>query len=429
MQILMFGWEFPPSISGGLGTACFGMTRALTGLGHEIVFVMPRWEGETPSGLVELIAASRIPVLPADREAPAAWKGLTLRAIHSHLRPYLNDRHYQALLTGQSGSGLPNITGVYGADLISESVRYGKAAGVIARERRFDIIHAHDWMTVFAGIEARAVSGRPFVLHIHSLEFDRSGENINQDIYDIERHGMEAADQVIAVSHYTKTAIVDRYGLDPAKVSVVHNAVIKDDTMPDDRHRRDPARKIVLFLGRITLQKGPDYFIEAAARVLKELPEVTFVMAGCGDMLPRMVERVAELGIGGNFHFTGFLEGEEVERIYAGSDLYVMPSVSEPFGITPLEAMRCDVPVIISRQSGVSEILQHVLKVDFWDVPEIADKMIAVLRRPALAADMVERSREALQQIHWEGAAVKIENIYRSLLRSSPKTQRVLHNR
>ena len=422
MQILMFGWEFPPRISGGLGTACFGMTRALTGLGHEIVFVMPRWDGETPPGMFEMVAASRIPLPLERREAPAAWKGLTLRAIHSHLRPYLNDRHYHALLTGQSGSGLLNITGTYGADLISESVRYGKAAGVIARERRFDIIHTHDWMTVFAGIEARAVSGRPFVLHIHSLEFDRSGENINQDIYDIERHGMEAADQVIAVSHYTKSAIVDRYGLDPAKVAVVHNAVRQNDRMPDDRHRRDPARKIVLFLGRITLQKGPDYFIEAAARVLKELPEVTFVMAGCGDMMPRMVERVAELGIGGNFHFTGFLAGEEVERIYAGSDLYVMPSVSEPFGITPLEAMRCDVPVIISRQSGVSEILHHVLKVDFWDVAEMADKMIAILRHPALAADMVERSREALQQIHWEGAAVKIENIYRSLLPPSPET-------
>jgi glycogen(starch) synthase len=422
MQILMFGWEFPPSISGGLGTACFGITRALTGLGHEIVFVMPRWDGETPSGMFEMVAASRVPVPPADRKAPAAWEGLTLRAVHSHLRPYLNDRHYTTLLAGQSGSGLLNITGTYGADLISESVRYGKAAGVIARKRRFDVIHAHDWMTVFAGIEARAVSGRPFVLHIHSLEFDRSGENINQDIYDIERHGMEAADQVIAVSHYTKSAIVDRYGLDPTKVAVVHNAVRQNDRMPDDRNQRDPARKIVLFLGRITLQKGPDYFVEAAARVLKELPEVTFVMAGCGDMLPRMVERVAELGIGGNFHFTGFLEGEEVERIYAGSDLYVMPSVSEPFGITPLEAMRRDCPVIISRQSGVSEILHSVLKVDFWDVAEMVDKMIAVLRHPALTADMVERSREALQQIHWEGAAVKIENIYRSLLRPSPET-------
>jgi glycosyltransferase involved in cell wall biosynthesis len=399
MQILMFGWEFPPRISGGLGTACFGMTRALTGLGHEIFFVMPVRDGETP----------------------AAWKGLTLRPIHSTLRPYLNDCHEGSPLTGQSDSGLLNITRTYGVDLVAESVRYGKAAGVIARERRFDIIHAHDWMTVFAGMEARAVSGRPFVLHIHALEFDRSGENINQDIYDIERHGMEQADQVIAVSHYTRNVIVNRYGVDPAKVAVVHNAVTQDDSPPGDGVRRDPAHKTVLFLGRITFQKGPDYFVEAAALVLTELPEVTFVMAGAGDMMPRMVERVAELGIGRNFHFTGFLTGDEVERIYAGSDLYVMPSVSEPFGIAPLEAMRCDIPVIISRQSGVSEILHHVLKVDFWNVAEMADKIIAVLRHPALAEDMIERSREALQQIHWEGAAVKIENIYRSLLRPSPE--------
>ncbi len=400
MQILMFGWEFPPRISGGLGTACFGMTRALTGLGHEIFFVMPVRDGD----------------------APAAWKGLILRTIHSTLRPYLNDCHDGSPLTGQSDSGLLNITRTYGADLIAESVRYGKAAGVIARERRFDIIHAHDWMTVFAGMEARAVSGRPFVLHIHALEFDRSGENINQDIYNIERHGMEQADQVIAVSHYTRDVIVSRYGVDPAKVAVVHNAVTQDNSVPDDSVRRDPARKTVLFLGRITFQKGPDYFVEAAARVLTELPEVTFVMAGAGDMMPRMVERVAELGIGGNFHFTGFLNGDEVERIYAVSDLYVMPSVSEPFGIAPLEAMRYDVPVIISRQSGVSEILHHVLKVDFWDVAEMADKIIAVLRHPALVEDMIERSREVLQQIRWEGAAVKIENIYRSLLHPSPET-------
>lgn len=422
MQILMFGWEFPPRISGGLGTACFGMTRALTGLGHEIFFVMPVRESETPSDSVKPIVAPRISVPPAAHEAVVAWKGMTLRTIHSPLRPYLNNHRYNALLSGPSGSGLIHATGNYGADLISESVRYGKAAGAIARKRRFDLIHAHDWMTVFAGIEAREVSGRPFVLHIHALECDRSGENVNQHIFNIERLGMEQADQVIAVSHYTRNAIIHRYGVDPAKVAVVHNAVAQDAALPGDSLRRDPARKTVLFLGRITFQKGPDYFVEAAARVLKALPEVTFVMAGAGDMLPRMVERVAELGIGKNFHFTGFLTGDEVERIYNGSDLYVMPSVSEPFGIAPLEAMRCDVPVILSRQAGVSEILQHVLKVDFWDVAEMADKMIAVLRHPALAADMIARSRETLQQIHWEGVAVKIENIYRSLLRPSPET-------
>jgi len=404
MQVLMFGWEFPPRISGGLGTACFGITQSLTGLGHGVIFVMPCCEDEIPAGRRGLPEASGDAVPPC--------QGLILRTVHSGLRPYDDRRDLR----------LSNRSGYYGPDLISESRRYGKAAGSIAREHRFDVIHAHDWMTVFAGIEAKAVSGRPLLLHIHSLEFDRSGENINQDIYDIERCGMEAADRVIAVSHYTRRAIIDRYGMDPAKVVVVHNAVIKNDSLTADCSPRDTARKVVLFLGRITFQKGPDYFIEAASMVLRELPEVTFVMAGDGDMMPRMAERVAELGIGGNFRFTGFLTGGEVDRIYADSDLFVMPSVSEPFGITPLEAMCHDVPVIISRQSGVSEILRHVLKVDFWNVRDMADKMIAVLRRPALKADMVEGSREELRQIHWEGTAAKIVNIYRSLLPLFPET-------
>lgn len=419
MQILMFGWEFPPLISGGLGTACFGMTEALTGLGHDIVFVMPR-QGD---GMLPAISGS-IPVVQVSpvSDAGVALQGLTLRALHSTLRPYGDGPHERSLLTGRTDSRLQHGTGHYGADLIAESMRYGKAAGAMARERPFDVIHAHDWMTVFAGIEAKAAGGRPLVLHIHALEFDRSGENINRAIYDIERLGMERADRVIAVSHYTKGLMVNRYGVDAGKIDVVHNAVVRSDKMPDLPIRRDPARKTVLFLGRITFQKGPDYFIEAAARVLEKMPDVTFVMAGAGDMMPRMVERVAERGIGGNFHFTGFLTGDEVDRVYAASDLYVMPSVSEPFGITPLEAMRCDVPVIISRQSGVSEIIEHALKVNFWDVGEMADKMIAVLRHPALAGEMVERSREALQRIRWEGAAVKIENIYRLLL--SPSRER-----
>jgi glycosyltransferase involved in cell wall biosynthesis len=419
MKILMFGWEFPPLISGGLGTACFGLTQALTGRGHEIVFVLPRQgEFETPAP-VRSNPPPAVQAFPAPGalEGPEGLQGLSLRAIASTLRPYGGGRRNRSLLTGQPASRLQEMGGRYGTDLIAESMRYGRAAGAVACEQPFDVIHAHDWMTVFAGIEAQAAGGRPFVLHIHALEFDRSGEDVNSEIYDIERLGMERADRVIAVSRYTKSVMVDRYGVNAEKIDVVHNAVARNDETPDFPLARNQMRKTVLFLGRITFQKGPDYFIEAAARVLKELPDVTFVMAGAGDMMPRMVERVAELGIGANFHFTGFLTGEEVDRMYAASDLYVMPSVSEPFGITPLEAMRCDVPVIISRQSGVSEIIAHALKVDFWNVAELADKMIAVLRRPALAAEMVARSREALQRIRWEDAAVKIENIYHSLLR------------
>jgi glycosyltransferase involved in cell wall biosynthesis len=277
------------------------------------------------------------------------------------------------------------------------------------------VIHAHDWMTIFAGLHAKKISGKPLILHVHALEFDRSGEHVNQDIYDIERLGMSMADRIVAVSHYTKNVIVNRYGVHADKVAVVHNAVSRAEAGDVYKVERNADKKIVLFLGRITFQKGPDYFVEAAAKVLKEIPDVTFVMAGAGDMMPRMIKRVAELGIGKNFHFTGFLQGAEVEQIFTMSDLYVMPSVSEPFGISPLEAMVYDVPVIISRQSGVSEILRHALKVDFWDVKEMANKIIAILKYPSLSDEIVERSREEVRNIRWEHAAEKIADVYRSV--------------
>ena len=421
MQVLMFGWEFPPRISGGLGTACFGITQALVGLGHEVIFVMPCREDEFRPGGDDPGEVSGEPLSKTPDDEILPRQRLTLHVVQSGLRPYADDRHYRDVTSATIGLGIPHLRDLYGPGLISEARRYGKAAGLTVRKHRFDVIHAHDWMTVFAGIEAKAISGRPLLLHIHSLEFDRSGENINRDIYDIERCGMEAADGVIAVSHYTRRTIINRYGVDPAKVFVVHNAVIKNNALPGGSSRRDPTRQVVLFLGRITFQKGPDYFIKAASRVLRELPDVIFVMAGDGDMSAQMLERVTELGIGGNFHFTGFLTGKEVDRIYADSDLFVMPSVSEPFGIAPLEAMCHGVPVIISKQSGVSEILHHVLKVDFWDVSDMADKMIAVLRRPALKADMVNGSREELQEVCWESAAVKILNVYRLLLPLAPE--------
>ena len=291
-------------------------------------------------------------------------------------------------------------------------LRYGRAGGVLARTLSFDVIHAHDWMTVPAALLARRISGRPLVLHIHSLEYDRSGENVNEEIRAIEREGMEKADRIIAVSHRTKRMIAERYAIPPEKISVVYNAVTRTEAQLAYRTERPGERKMVLFLGRITFQKGPDYFVEAAAQVLHVFPDVTFVMAGAGDMMGRMVERVGELGIGDRFHFTGFLQGEEIERIFSLSDLYVMPSVSEPFGISPLEAMMYDVPVILSRQSGVSEILKHALKVNFWDVREMAAKIIAVLTHPVLAGEMAEKAREELRKIRWETSAERIAAIY-----------------
>ncbi|HUH66166.1 MAG TPA: glycosyltransferase family 4 protein, partial [Syntrophales bacterium] len=404
------------------------ITKALVAIGHRISFVVPRWPGDTTSSHVELI---RTQALPAD-EGPLAlgiFGGLDVRLIKSTLRPYFGKGEYDQLREGEhSGipfetftaeSGISHILGTpghYGGDLIAEVMRYARAAGRVARGHSFDIIHAHDWMTVFAGLYARRVSGKPLVLHIHSLEFDRSGEHMNRDIYYLERYGMVLCDHIIAVSNYTKNMIVKHYGIDADKISVVHNAVSRAEAPGLYHWERMPERKIVLFLGRITFQKGPDYFVEAAAKVLADFPDVTFVMAGSGDMMPRMIERVAELQMGKNFHFTGFLKGEEVDRIFSMSDIYVMPSVSEPFGISSLEAMVYDVPVIISRQSGASEILDHVLTVDFWDVDEIANKIIAILRHPSLAAEIVARSREQLKNIHWGKAAEKIAEVYRRVL-------------
>jgi glycosyltransferase involved in cell wall biosynthesis len=417
MRILMFGWEFPPHMSGGLGTACYGMTKALVGRGHQILFVLPSAIEEACSSHVELLSASRIPISEESERRLAA--NFDLRRIRSSLRPYMRSTGTAAPRARRSGNrSLVDLTGQYGPDLLSEVVRYGTVAGAVGVERTFDVIHAHDWMSVFAGLRAKSSSGKPLILHIHALEYDRSGENINRDIFEIERWGMSQADAVVAVSHYTKGRIVELYGIPAEKIFVVHNAVSRSEAQSSLQVVKIPVRKIVLFLGRITFQKGPDYFVEAAARLLRQIPDLTFVMAGSGDMMIRMVERVAELGIGQHFHFTGFLRGEDVERMFAMSDLYVMPSVSEPFGISPLEAMMYDVPVILSKPSGVAEVLRHAPQVDFWDVDGLAEKMASLLSDPELARQVVEDCRTEMQRIHWDRAAEELESIYHRVVKS-----------
>jgi glycogen(starch) synthase len=421
MRILMFGWEFPPRMSGGLGTACYGITAALAGQGHRITLVLPQPQEADTAPFLHLLSATDFPVPdPAgDAGASGTILGLAIRPIPSLLNPYLNQASYRDLYLSR-GRLFPQAATVYGPDLIGEVIRYGRAGEAIARGIDFDCIHAHDWMTFPAALNARRVSKKPVILHIHSLEYDRSGEHINPEIRKIEQTGAEQADRIIAVSHRTRRMLIERYGIRPEKISVVYNAVTRNEAwslFSPERRQSPREKKMVLYLGRVTFQKGPDYFVEAAAKVLRVLPDVTFVMAGTGDMLGRMIERVGELGIGNRFHFTGFLQGEEIERIFSLSDLYVMPSVSEPFGISPLEAMLYDVPVLISRQSGCAEILNHALKVDFWDVREMAGKIIAVLKHPVLAGEMTQKAREELRQIRWETAAAQIAVIYRETTR------------
>jgi glycogen synthase len=421
VKVLMFGWEFPPYMSGGLGTACLGMTRALADDRVEILFVMPGSESTLNDRLIRFISPDLM-ALPEDSvmdDVPSP--PMTNFVVASPLHPYQNELTYRnryrtGILSGLGSSGIAAFA-PYGSDLFSEVTRYSRAAEPIARSETFDVIHSHDWMTVPAAITARQNSGKPWIFHVHSLEHDRSGEAVNQGIFDMERYGLMAADHIIAVSEYTRKEIVEYYGIPSAKITVVHNGVFGHDAPVQSEvfERRDTGKN-VLFLGRITFQKGPNYFIEAAAEVLKRLPEVTFFMAGSGDMMTGMIEKVAELGIGKHFHFTGFLRGEEVERIFKISDLYVMPSVSEPFGISPLEATRYGVPVIMSRQSGVSEILHHCLLVDFWDVRDIADKMMALLSRNPLARELKARARDELSKAGWKEAAYKIEAVYAKVM-------------
>ena len=289
-------------------------------------------------------------------------------------------------------------------------------AAQVARDLagKFDVIHAHDWLTYYAGMAAKAVSGKPLVVHMHATEFDRSGEHINRAVYDIERAGMEAADRVIAVSNLTRNIVITKYGIPPEKVVTVHNAVRFSEN-DEGEAVRGLDDKIVTFLGRITYQKGPDYFVEAAAKVLRRVPNVRFVMAGSGDLMHHVVRRVATLGISDRFHFTGFLKGAEVNRMFAMSDVYVMPSVSEPFGISPLEAMKSNVPVIISKQSGVAEVLDYALKVDYWDVDAMADAIYALVTYPALARMFSRKGHEEVTGIKWSNAAAKVKAVYEQL--------------
>jgi glycogen synthase len=422
MKVLMFGWEFPPHISGGLGTASYGLTKALLKTGVEIIFVVPKAYGDESPGAVRLVNASEIAVDITDEVFKSHWDKISYMEIDSSLLPYATEEEYfriiEQLEAGVSSETVSlssqkyTFSGGYGKNLMEEVRRYALVGAAIARQHDFDLIHSHDWLTYMAGVEAKKVSGKPLVVHMHATEFDRSGENVNQSVYDIERSGMEAADMVIAVSHLTRNIVINRYGIDPLKVVTVHNGVEPPESgkyIDTSKHVRE---KIVTFLGRITYQKGPEYFVEAAYKVLKKDPEVRFVMAGSGDLLPKMIRRVAELGMGTKFHFTGFLKGDDVDKMFGMSDVYVMPSVSEPFGISPLEAMRSNVPVIISKQSGVAEVLKHAIKVDFWDIDAMADAIHALLKYESLPKTFKEFGKEEVDNIKWDQAGIKVREVY-----------------
>ncbi|GIM58721.1 glycosyltransferase family 4 protein [Capnocytophaga canimorsus] len=427
VKVLMFGWEFPPHISGGLGTACYGIAKGLAKHNVNVLFVMPKAGGDEDSSVAQIINASDVEMLQNMENIEEFWKNINFMEIGSNLVPYLDPetfaREREAYLkTGENKETISfrnkfQFSGKYGANLMEEVYRYALVAGTVAKNHQFDVIHAHDWLTYSAGIVAKKLSGKPLVVHVHATEYDRGGEhNRNTLVYDIEKRGMEAADVVVTVSNWTRNIVVEKYGINPEKVITVHNAV-DFSAETTEKEERGVKEKIVTFLGRITLQKGPEYFVEAAAKVLKRTPNVRFVMAGSGEKMNPLVRRVAQLGIGTKFHFTGFLKGGEVQRMFRYSDVYVMPSVSEPFGISPLEAMRSGVPTIISKQSGVAEVLDHAIKVDYWDIDALADAIHGILSYPTLAEFMSREGYDEVNQLKWENASLKLKTIYEKLVK------------
>jgi glycosyltransferase involved in cell wall biosynthesis len=448
MRVFMLGWEFPPFISGGLGTACYGLTKAMSSIGTDIMFVLPRPVATPFSTHVRLVSprAGSPLASPTTEFRLDEFDHVTFRTVDAQISdPYGSPSDYPGereavrarglkativpptelppvtpLPTAKPTGATPGFIGSpavaagsqYAGDLFSEIQRYAALAAEISRNESFDVVHAHDWMTFPAGMAVAGIKGVPLIVHVHSTEFDRSGLHVDQRIYDIERRGMHSAIKIIAVSHLTKNLITHHYGIDPSKVEVVYNAIESNGNGEVEKYNIHKDEKIVLFLGRITMQKGPEYFLAAAKKVLEVMDNVKFVMAGSGDMIRRTIEMAAGMGIGHKVLFTGFLRGNDVEKVFKMADLYVMPSVSEPFGIAPLEAMSHDVPVIISKQSGVSEVLTHALKVDFWDINEMANKIIAVLRHPPLASTLRAHGSFEVRRLNWTDAARACVGVY-----------------
>lgn len=470
MKVLMFGWEFPPQISGGLGTACFGLTQCLVRENVNLTFVVPKLHGNEPKGKLNLVNASDVFVpLEDQRERKISRKVIrsiatahTIPAslfvkqekisheysyveVEANLDPYsassfqqkskdienwnyvFDARPANTITLNRIESStiheeLPpvgytyNFTGTYGATLTDEVREYARVASQLAKEFPHDVIHAHDWMTFSAGIEAKKISGKPLVLHVHATEYDRSG-SLGGPVYEWEQKGLENADRIVAVSQWTKDILITRYGVQPDKIEVIHNGIIAEEWSDEEQpfSGATVGSHVVTFLGRVTRQKGPRYFVEAARKVAEKFPDAHFIVAGSGDLLPQTIERVAQLRMSDKFHFTGFLTKEWISRIWAMSNVYVMPSVSEPFGITPLEAIQAGVPVIVSNQSGVAEVMPHALKVNFWDVDALAESICSVLQYKSLSTMLKSKSGMEIKELSWEKAAQKLKSLYEEL--------------
>ncbi|MBE6294019.1 MAG: glycosyltransferase family 4 protein [Bacteroidaceae bacterium] len=418
MKVLMFGWEFPPHISGGLGTASYGLTKGFVPQGDvEIKFCIPKPYGDEDNSFLRIVGMNSVPIV---------WKDVDSSYVDSRVGAIIRPEEYYRYRDHIYGDfsymntndlGCMEFAGGYPENLHEEINNYSIIAGVVARTEEFDIIHSHDWLTYPAGIHAKQVSGKKLVIHVHATDFDRSRGNVNPTVYAIEKNGMDNADHIFCVSELTRRTVIEKYHQHPDKVTTLHNAVtpLSEEIMSIEP-KKIPGEKVVTFLGRITMQKGPEYFVEAAAQVLRKTRNIRFCMAGSGDMMNDMIKLVAQRGIADRFHFPGFMRGRQVYECLKASDVYIMPSVSEPFGISPLEAMQCDVPTIISKQSGCAEILDKCIKTDYWDINAMADAIYAICNNDSLYEYLKVEGRREVDNITWENVALKLRGLYEKVM-------------
>lgn len=415
----MFGWEYPPHILGGLGTASYGITKGLAAQGDmEITFCLPRPWGDEDKSFLNIVAMNAVPVV---------WRDVDYDYVKSRIGNVMSPDLYYRMrdniysdfsYMNTNDLGCIEFSGKYPDNLQDEINNYSIVAGVIARQQEYDVIHAHDWLTYPAGIHAKQVSGKPLCIHVHATDFDRSRGNVNPTVYAIEKDGMDHADCIMCVSELTRQTVIKQYHQNPAKCFTVHNAVypLRKELQDIPRPNHKGKEKVVTFLGRITMQKGPEYFVEAANLVLHRTHSIRFCMAGSGDMLDQMISLAAEKGISDRFHFPGFMRGKEVYECLKNSDVYVMPSVSEPFGISPLEAMQCGTPSIISYQSGCAEILHNCIKVDYWDTHALADAIYSICHNESLYEYLQKEGKEEVDRITWEKVGQLIRSLYEQVI-------------
>lgn len=419
-KVLMLGWEFPPIINGGLGVACHDLSSAMSDLA-DITMIIPKSSPDFKMKNMKLVGINNIDPASLGLDFSSRFSKplpFNLKSVEADLNPYYSQRHAEgrageggqgSFSQGGSRPGAFDIDSLYGGDVINKVLQYAEMTAALARKMEFDVIHAHDWMTMIAGMKIKQESGKPLVMHIHSLEVDRGGPESKGWVYELEKKGMECADLLMPVSNFTAGNIEKYYHIPRSKMAVVHNGSRKVRAFKSQRRFQE---KTVLFVGRLTRQKGPEKFLDIASKVIETNPDVRFVMAGTGDYFKSCLERSSYQHIGNRFHMTGFLNLDKMRYLLSVSDVYCMPSVSEPFGLSAVEAAQFGIPCVISKQSGVAEVLSGSLKFDFWDINKAASCILNLLQDEVLRNKVVEDASHNLENITWERSANKIVNAY-----------------